>query len=204
MGTGRKRLVTFGCSLTAGTGLSETTSAWPYVLGRLMNRSVINKGFPGGSNIEILRNILSFNYHKDDLVVIGWTYCHRDTVFNALSADIRTSSDSDLFTKWIAVHSNYDNNVRSGIYIQHAELYLHSLSIDFYNFWAPPMPNLLIDRLLDSTIGQYMGCLPKLMNKNALYTNILHMEDYATDGNHPGPISHAKAATTLARIISEK
>ena len=111
------RLVTFGCSFTSGYGLTDPSQAWPGILGKLSNRTVVNKSIPGSSNLEILNNILSFKFKKDDIVVVGWTYCHRDIVFNKLSPNVRISAGADIevFKKWAELHSNYDNNVRSSL-----------------------------------------------------------------------------------------
>lgn len=206
VGIKMSRLVTFGCSFTSGYGLTDPSQAWPGILGKLSNRIVVNNSVPGSSNLEILNNILSFKFKKDDIVVVGWTYCHRDIVFNKLSPNVRilAGADIELFEKWSELHSNYDNNVRSGIYIHHAELYMTSLDIEHYNFWAPPNPDSIIDRLLDNVIGHYTGNKPTFINKNTLYNNILNIIDLASDNCHPGPISHNIAAEKLYRIINEK
>jgi hypothetical protein len=196
------RLITFGCSFTVGTGLTDSSQTWPVLLSALTKRTLVNKGIPGSSNLEILNNILSFKFKKDDIVVIGWTYCHRDIVFNKLSPDIRINIGSEFFTQHAKLHSNYDNNVRSGIYIHHTDLYMNSLGIKHYNFWAPPTPDHIIDRVLDSTIGKYVGSKPNFINGNTLHNNILNMVDIASDNSHPGPISHRIAAEKLHRIIN--
>ena len=200
------RLVTFGCSFTSGYGLTDSSQAWPVVLGKHIKRTVVNKSIPGSSNLEILNNILSFKFKEDDIVVVGWTYCHRDIVFNKLLPDIRISPgrDSTLFKKWAELHSNYDNNVRAGIYIHHAELYMNSIGIKHYNFWAPSYADSILDKILDSVAGHYIGSIPKFVGKNTLYSNILNIIDLASDNIHPGPISHSIAAEKLYKIINEK
>ena len=206
MGNIMSRLITFGCSFTLGLALDDPSSqSWPAVLGKLTGRTTINNGDPGSSNLEILSRILSFRFKKDDLVVVGWTYSHRDVIFNIIEKNKKIGpwQDDELFKKWSEVHSNYDNNVRSGIYINHAELYINSLGLHYYPFWAPPKPDMLIDRVLDVTIGEYFGSIPKFIN-NALRDNILNTEDLASDNNHPGPIAHSIAAKKLYNIINAK
>lgn len=206
MGTGMSRLITFGCSFTFGTGLKDTKDSWPSVLGQLTGRKVINKGVPGASNLEILNNILSFKFREDDLVVVGWTYCHRDLIFNSYKPNVRIGSGqlNGLFEKWVELHNNYDNNVRSGIYIHHAELYMNSMNLENYNFWAPPKATMIIDRLFDLTVSEYTGSNPKFVKKNTLYKDILNIDDLALDNSHPGTLSHKNAAEKLFRIINEK
>jgi hypothetical protein len=192
------RLVTFGCSFTFGSELEyPNTESWPAVLGNLTNRTVVNNGNPGSSNLEILSSILSYKFRLDDLVVIGWTYCDRDIIFNKITANKKINhwQDKDLFEKWAEIHSNHDSNIRSSMYIHHASLYLNSLNLKNYSFWAPPTPGL--HRFIDTILGNR----PKGIGKNILYTNILNTEDLATDQSHPGPVAHKIAAEKLYRII---
>lgn len=87
------RIVTFGCSHTAGQGLADVYPAtmgiskrgWPSKLAELNNCDILNLGFGGGSNLRIF---LAYSYYaknlrKDrDIVLILWTYPHRWTFFN--------------------------------------------------------------------------------------------------------------------------
>ena len=200
------RLVTFGCSFTYGAGLEDpVTQSWPAVLGRLTNRTIVNNGNIGSSNLEILSCILDFNFQKDDLVVIGWTYCNRDVVFkkNGTYEKITPWMEGDVFKTWLSLHNEYDIEVRSGMYIHHAELYLDNLKIKNCSFWAVPKAGKRLDRIL-STVFNNEARLPIFVKRNTLHTKIMYSVDLASNNSHPGPISHSVAAEKLYRIINEK
>ncbi len=192
------RLVTFGCSFTYGSELTDPSSqSWPNRLGVLINKKVVNKAVPGNSNLEILHNILSFKFFKDDVVVIGWTYCDRDVIFNKILPNTQINSwhDIDIFTKWAEIHSSHDSIVRSSIYMHHASVYLDSISVKNLNFWAPPTP------LFFAFMDTILGLKPKIKHKK-LHTNILNTEDFANDQCHPGPLAHDIAAQKIFRILN--
>ena len=200
------RLIAFGCSFTYGLALDDpSTQAWPAVLGKLTNRTVINNGSPGSSNLEILSCILDFNFQKDDLVVIGWTYCNRDVIFNKnnIYEKITPWMDGDMFETWSGLHTDYDTAVRSGMYIHHAELYLNNLKIKNYGFWAVPGPAAKIDRFL-TVVFNNAPQMPIFVKKNTLYKNIMNSVDRALNNSHPGPLAHSIAGKKLYRIVNEK
>ncbi|SRR6056297_1594173 len=89
-----KRLVAFGCSHTFGVGLPDSeyckkrdTSfkpsqlSWAGHVAKTMNRELVNKGWPGGSNKRIWHSIVNFDYHDDDLVIIQWSHFQRFVFF---------------------------------------------------------------------------------------------------------------------------
>ena len=81
------RIVTFGCSNTFGQGSPDCVTAskgdppsryaWPAVLGRLLNRPVLNLAIPGASNLEILHCITCTDFKPGDLVYVFWSYLDR-------------------------------------------------------------------------------------------------------------------------------
>lgn len=206
MGNNNKRLITFGCSFTYGLALEDPSSqAWPAVLGKLTNRTVINNGASGSSNLEILSRILNFNFQKDDLVVIGWTYCNRDVIFNKNGEHKKITAwmEGDDFKKWLELHSEYDIEFRSGIYIHHAETYLDNLKIKNCGFWAVPSAGNRIDRFLTNLFNNATR-MPVFVKKNTLHTGIMNLVDFASNNSHPGPIAHKNAAEKLFKIINEQ
>lgn len=202
----KPRLITFGCSFTAGAGLLDPgTQAWPAVLGKLSERTVVNNGINGSSNLEILSRILSFKFQKDDLVVIGWTYCNRDVIFNKGGTYERITPwmEGNMFDTWLELHTEHDIEVKSGMYIHHAELYLDHLKIKNYGFWAVPGPGKKIDKFL-SIIFDNAPRMPVFVKTNTLHTGIMNLVDFASNNSHPGPVAHTIAGEKLYRIVNEK
>ena len=76
-----ERLVTFGCSLTQGQALEKDVEysklAWPYVLGQKLNLETVNNGKNGSSIKRIWWDIMNFDFHSSDTVVILWTHIDR-------------------------------------------------------------------------------------------------------------------------------
>jgi len=81
------RIIAFGCSNTFGQGSPDCVTArrgdppsryaWPAVLGRLLNRPVLNLAVPGASNLEILHQITLTEFKPGDLVYVFWSYLDR-------------------------------------------------------------------------------------------------------------------------------
>lgn len=204
------RLITFGDSFTYGHNLEDCTlhncqdqfpsnHAWPAVLGSLLNYEVINKSSPGASNIEILSTILNFKFKPTDLVVIGWTLVHRDLIYKQSflkkmfnrTDHFRVSiwNNDEVSKKWCEVHDDHDRAVRSGLYIEHADLYLKNLNLRQYHFFAIDMFNKK----------------PVWNHKPSTWINrsIIPFKDTALDNMHPGKKSHSIAAKRLFNIINE-
>ena len=73
-----QRLITFGCSYAYGTGLEDCKNwffnqfhhlkpsklGWAQTLANKLDIELVNKSFPGSSNIEVLYSILKFDFKK--------------------------------------------------------------------------------------------------------------------------------------------
>jgi len=193
MGDTVSRLIAFGCSFSYGHHLDDpATQAWPAVLGNLLNVPVVNNSEPGAGNLEILTNILKFKFKPGDLVVIGWSIIYRDMIYNRWSKNTRIGSwiDQEKFSVWDSLHNDYDLAVRAGLQISHSSLYLESLGLRQYNFFAVDMFNKK----------------PVWIKKpvNWINKSIIPGKDFANDGMHPGIRSHVAAANNLYSIINEK
>ncbi len=87
-------LVTFGCSFTYGSGLSDcitedgshgpiaSEQAWPSILGKLTGMKVDNASACGSSNVRITKAVVDYpKYTKQTVVVIFWTNPDRETIY---------------------------------------------------------------------------------------------------------------------------
>jgi lysophospholipase L1-like esterase len=186
------RLVVFGDSLNYGHYLkNRTKTAWPFVLGKLLNLKVVNEGIPGIGNLEILTKVLEYKFNRDDIVIIGWTYIHRETIFNKLLKNKSLSiwDNNDDSKSWINLHSDYDLAIRSGLYIHHADLFLQTLGIKYHHFFLPQ--------------GRIKR--PEWINKpkNWIDNQVMNRFDFADDKVHPGITSHDRAAKEIYKVINE-
>lgn len=193
----KPRIITFGCSFTYGHYLEHnqkqpSTSAWPSMLGTLMELEVVNKAIPGASNLEILLSILKFKFLKDDIVVVGWTYPFRDFLVQQKKQIGAWTNEAEAL---VSLYSEKDMAVRSGLYISHAGLYLENNNLKQQHFYAPKTYTIIefVNRVVT----------PISTTKFKHYTNsiILPNKDTALDNQHPGPQSHLMAAKRLYELL---
>jgi lysophospholipase L1-like esterase len=206
-----QRLVAFGCSNTYGHGLPDchmppnehgptySKQAWPSLLANDLNLDLHNQGVPGASNLEILHNILHYDFKKDDIVVVMWSYVGRDMLFgkkNILGWQdiirIGLWQTTDLSKSWRETHSREDVATRSWYYIHHATLFLASKGIKFYNVF--------------SGIDELIKFKPDFINKDVYHDiKIISSRPYdlALDNVHPGPKTHRMIADKIRKIINE-
>lgn len=75
-------IYTNGCSWTYGTELEDRLNAWPYLVGRKLNRRVYNHAEPGSTNDGIVRRTVAdceqlVQQGLHPTVIIAWTHLHR-------------------------------------------------------------------------------------------------------------------------------
>jgi len=186
-----KRLISFGCSNTYGDGLDNPdTQAWPSVLSTLLGLENVNNGVRGASNLEILYKLLSYNFQKDDTVVVMWTIVNRDYLF--YDRQIGAWQDKNIVKHWMSVHDDTDLIVRSWFCIDHANQFLKNKGIQVYNFAIDydllysQKPNFIEQTVLNAKVDVY-----KFIDK-------------ATDGMHPGPNAHINIAKEINNFINSR
>jgi hypothetical protein len=192
------RLIAFGDSYTFGHYLpSPAEQAWPAWLGEMLGCTVVNCAHPGASNIEILTEILNFEFKPADIVVVGWTFIERDLIYKKSfirklfkrqeHTPVSAWIDHEESKQWLSVHNDYDLAVRSGLYIHHAELYLNSLNLKHYHFFAQPSNNKMPEWIHK----------PSCLIDQFEFTRV----DVAEDNKHPGVRSHYLTALELYKHV---
>ena len=167
-----KNLVAFGCSWTYGLGLDDNYNeenprlpgpfcskfAWPQVMADKLNWSCDNRGIPAASNLQILIEILEYNYQPKDQVAVMWSYTDRDYLLDDDGNNIQVASwmlhdffknllkqalgfkqgkfvlkneMHSLAKKFFEVHTLNDLERRSWLYQYLAGLHLTSLNVPF-------------------------------------------------------------------------
>jgi hypothetical protein len=121
--------------------------AWPVHLGNILGMETINMARPGASNLEILCNILNFDFQDTDTVIILWTEYVRDLIFLTeprgpnglpfvpLGSWMTLKDDGVDIESWLKIHTDYDLCVRSLISCHHAESYLENKKIKNKSFF---------------------------------------------------------------------
>ncbi len=200
----------FGCSCTYGVGLPDidielnkgsSKYAWPEKLAVKLNRSCVNKGHPGASNLEILNRILNTKITNDDLVVVMWSFFNRDYIFNEDGTGVQLAHwvNPQLRSHWMITHNDYDLKIRSWLSMYTAWLHLSSLNVRFYF-------GLTGNVVRDVDNERFFDIRPSWANdiKFAVtdFMDLASKLDFAVDDMHPGPRSHEKLAEILFEHIS--
>jgi hypothetical protein len=79
-----------GDSFTYGDELKDPTkSAWPIILGNLLNKTAVNLGKNGSGNTRIVKRTIDAAFCDDaELIIVAWTGPHRVEFFNEGPCDI--------------------------------------------------------------------------------------------------------------------
>lgn len=213
------RLFTFGCSHTYGEGQIDCLNsqgpngivmadkpsqyAWPTLLGKMLDKKVVNLGRPGCSNRYISQQILNTTIEKDDIIVILWTEVNRSTVFTSESIELakvatnihptRNNNVCKNYYKWI--HDPYNSFLESLEAVNLANYTLQEQH-HVYNFKA----NFNSKLGPSKTDIEYV--YPK-WNKVNLINQSLHWVDFASDNDHPGPESQKLIARDMLKYVKE-
>lgn len=201
------RLITFGCSYTYGTGLPDCKNwmfnklhnfkpskmGWASLLADKLDLELVNESFPGSSNTEIMYNILKYDYHKDDTVVIMWTHYVRDMLFNSAH---KYPFFRDRLGPWAKTHkerlwteylSEKDYAMKSWFHIHHADLHLQKQDVKYIHY--PATPEELNKHKLD------------FIQINNYHSDGIVYLDKATDDMHPGVKTNQLLCETIHRRL---
>jgi hypothetical protein len=190
------KLITFGCSYTYGHGLPDcfishdkpgnvpSKYSWAALLANRLDLPLENISKCGASNLEILHNILNHEFNRNDLIIIMWSMPDRDTIFdNGQLVPIGAWNDDELTKHWALTHPTEDLAIKSWFYIHHANIYLRSKGVTFYNISAHY-----------SLIKDFK---PAFFEIDMLPYDMSVLLDHALDGLHPGVNTHAQLANSI-------
>ena len=203
------RLVAYGCSFTYGTGLSDSyysyepdwygplqpslDQSWAAVAARELGMTVVNRGVPGASNLEILVRALRSAHEPGDILVFLWTHHPRDLTFT--EQPIPHGNDGKQWwqlgpwsrgtdaRKLAASDTEFD-------YLQRTFLYQHHTELAFKNHLV-----------LHGTVEPCDQPRPPYLPIQHLAVNGFASLDRGLDHQHPGPKSHQETGAAVARYI---
>lgn len=198
------RLIAFGDSMTYGAGLQDcwqdmskpSQYSWPALIASALDRKCINKSFPGSSNKRIWYTISRFKFQPDDMVLILWTYPDRTSVIktpfnivNLIANQVDRLGDEGTMAKsfYENLHSWYDSDLMSKLYIRDTTRYLSDMKVEFYQMIAEPR-----DKKLFENINYVPICLGEYERNY----------DRALDDNHAGPAAQLAFAKDFLKYIN--
>lgn len=221
------RLITFGCSLTYGVGLSDcwpnlskpSKLSWTNIVANSMGKKLVNRSRPGSANKGIWYHIHKFNFKQDDTVFILWSYPERHAIIKSpligLPNTIKNlqirSIDHDESSKsyYTDLYNNYDSILMSQLYIDHANRILADKNIKVYNLvierkYSPLVGN---HNFIPLYMGEYERVYPKALDGDHL--GLEGQQIFANDllnylnGNH-SKLNEAKLfLKSLGKMICE-
>jgi len=199
------RLITFGCSLTYGHGLSDcfvppynpgqkpSELGWPHLTAKSLNKECVNLSSPGSSNKRIWNSIVNFKYKKSDIIFILWTSEIRTSIIHKKHiSDIGPWNNKSYYTD---MYDEHDSLLMSKLYVNHANIFLKSKSLVVYNLISDKKQLPILDFFGDRTehIPIYLG-------------ELMYRYPFALDNNHPGQecqIAYTKKLLNYFQIKSD-
>lgn len=105
-------ILTLGDSFTWGDELADrAATAWPNIIGRLYNHSVLNLATPGASNDRIVRLAVEQTIkQRYDLVIVAWADQNRSEVWSEVDQQIKCINSHTTFLPWIQDYYRYSYN----------------------------------------------------------------------------------------------
>ena len=201
------RIVSFGCSHTYGHGLDDclidlkypgphpSQYAWPSLIEKSLNLEVVNKGEPGASNLQILYNILNFEFKNTDIVIVLWSYFGRDCIFNETNnltkilPSGKTLSSVYLKNLFYKIHTPFDLMTKTLLHMHHAENYFRASKIRYLGFCVE-------DTYIKFNVPSYL----KINNfYDISYQETVNSYERAKDNVHPG----VEAQQNISKKIME-
>lgn len=204
------RLVTFGCSFTYGSGLSDcfvpprgaglvsSKFAWPQLIADQLNIECINMSQPGSSNKEILNTLLNFKFDTTDIVIIMWSFLERWCILKDPTSISRLvlDKDYDAVLQYDKVFTITDLQLDFIYRANFAKLYLDSKNLKNYHLSVNPEECI-------------PGVIPQWNLVNLLDVNMAKIQHYTApaldtvdENPHPGHEAHQIVASRLINEIS--
>ena len=205
------RLVTFGCSFAFGQDLADcrhpwhnpSKFAWPNLLAEKLGRECLNLSRMGRGNMHILMHVLQTEFHKDDLVIMAYSFFDRYRYYRFTDFDKgeymnipMPSPERDDIVKADTYNPYIDQEYHWYNYLtmHHIELYLNSKNIENYSFLNTNVEyhnNRDCPELIK--LKNFWPDIHCVLNTGHNYKDM----DFALDGRHPGPESHKLQAQLI-------
>ena len=201
----KNRLIAFGCSFTYGSGLPDcfhpvrgqgkhpSKVGWVQLLADKLDLTAHNMSVPGSSNLEILYNLLKFEFKKTDTVVVMWSLPNRDLFFKKYSFkhefQLGLWKLDKLSTRWINSLDEHDQGIKSWVNMHHADAILKQTGVKYLHI--PSHPKELIPHR------------PKFISIDNLDLEGLIQVDTGLDP-HPGVESNKLTAEKIYNILCKQ
>ena len=152
-----------GDSFTYGDELPSQDLAWPSILGKKLNKEIINKGMPASGNTRIVKRTIDAAIDQAEMIIIGWTDCNRVEFGDEMGIyDIWAGRDTRLFQLNDASFRN--------VLVKHLTAY--DMPEYYYRNWLRQiilMQNLCLAKNIQCVM--FIACGSHLMHKQFGFKN---------------------------------
>ena len=212
---GGMRLITIGCSNTYGQALPDcavyeplikkwhgtdkpSKFAFPQLLADKLGCDLHNLSVPGGSNRHIWWEAINFDFHKDDIVILVWTFPNRHALISPNHTEhlgcwpsaVRANRD---FQRYVASsNSNLDLNITSYLYMDHINKHLQGRVSKILNY---RVEHELFNDVPDWCCVNFIDALNSIVRE--------HEQDFAIDNIHYGVESHKRFAIKMFEDLTK-
>lgn len=206
------RIVAFGCSYVAGDAMPDVWAlderkklkkikpgpsllTFPNLLATELDLELVNKGIPGASNKQIVETIEDFEFDKNDIVILHWSFANRSlftTLDNNKIQILPSFSRGVLGKKYYDLHNDIDMLNDTRIFVNYANYRLKFLGVKNIINFAPILSDVASRKTVKTNIYDF-----KVDTKNLVhYQNqqLFPGADWALDNSHPGPKTHKRFA----------
>lgn len=187
-------IVLFGCSCTFGIGVDEDETISHY-LSEKLNRPVINMGWPGGSNMNMLMNSLVLSQAKQIpyAIVFLWSTTDRLPLFTDKQVYNIGPWNSDENQKNVLYRDSY-NDIYSALF-KNYNFFIENETMNSY--FISQFAKEIWKNKTKYVTASFFGNTALCMDTEITFS----MDNKARDLIHPGLESNKTAASTLAHLI---
>lgn len=189
------RLVTFGCSLTYGQYLDNSSEqSWPSVLAKKLGIVCDNQAVNGASTKQIWWNIINYDFSPQDTVIILWSHLDRWCIIKSDQVESLNVWDVEknhkTRTYYEHIHDDYDMLVQYLLMVNHAKQYLDSQRV-------AKQIHLTANPIDQNFIWNQTEFVPVDMSY------IRKQFPKAQDNHHPGSEAHKEFAKQVYRYYNK-
>lgn len=167
-------------------GLTPSRLGWANIVATRTGLPHINMSLPGMSNLKIHWKMRNTNFAPDDIVITQWSFPTRCVILDEDLEDIYRYPLTERSEWFYKAHSLLDLERRSLMIVEHTELLMKSLGIQYVAFANRPF-NAIMHAY--SEISDYQDHF---------------VVDKAVDDGHPGVESNRIWAEQVLRILKYK
>jgi hypothetical protein len=198
-------------------GPNPSKFAYPNLVATAFNCECVNLSSPGSGTLDVLLKILSFNYKKDDVVVVQWPSVGTATLISENGNNINVQpwmaeeslkilkhTDGAGLIKFQAEKSKmqvYEQlDIAKNFYKIHSDKHLSITNCLYMDHAAHHLDSIGIKKIFGGAETWDFTDSP-VPDRRVMKNHGTSFVDLASDGQHPGPKWHKQIAEEIINLI---